>query len=77
VNAPASRTFASRKRLAVLLTVAAAVGTFLVFEGVASCLWVVGRLVHAEPVLRERAHCRHDETLGWVQLPGLDLPDQY
>jgi hypothetical protein len=61
----------------VLLTVAAAVGTFFVFEGLASCVLIVDRLLHAEPVVKERTHCRYDATLGWVQLPTLDLADQY
>ncbi len=75
---PASSTIARHKPLAVLLTIAAAAGTFFAIEGLASCLLIVDRLVlHAEPVVAERSHCRYDERLGWVQLPNLDLENQY
>jgi lysophospholipase L1-like esterase len=76
VSAPASRPTAGRGRTAVLLAVAAATA-LLACEGLASCLLVAGRLLRAEPIVKERAHCRYDETLGWVQLPDLDLADQY
>ncbi|MEO6025679.1 MAG: SGNH/GDSL hydrolase family protein [Candidatus Binatia bacterium] len=68
----------ANKAVAVLLTILAAAGTFFLFEGLASCLLIVDRLVlHAEPVVKERSHCRYDDVLGWVQLPNLDLADQY
>lgn len=68
--------FGRRAAFAVLL--AAAVGAFLILEGLASCLLIVDRLaLRAEPVVAERTHCRYDETIGWVQLPKLDLENQY
>jgi len=68
----------ANKAVAALLMIAAAAGTFFLIEGLASSLLIVDRLVlHAEPVVRERSHCRYDDGLGWVQLPNLDLADQY
>lgn len=65
-------------RKALALTIAAAATAFFAIEGLASCLLIVDRLVlHAEPVVAERTNCRYDERLGWVQLPSLDLADQY
>lgn len=65
-------------RRAFFLTFAAAAVTFFAIEGLASCLLVVDRLVlHSESVVAERTHCRYDERIGWVQLPNLDLENQY
>ncbi len=67
----------TRLKHGIALT-AAALAAFCLFEGMASLLLTLHTLVfHGERVLLERAHCRYDDTLGWVQLPNLDVPDLY
>jgi hypothetical protein len=58
--------------LVVLLTVAAVV----VVEGLAGVAMFGYAFVTYRP-LAERRHTEHDERLGWVNEPQLDVPDMY
>jgi hypothetical protein len=45
-------------------------------EGSASLLLTAHEIVRT-PAVPEHRHAEHDELLGWVNLPGVDLPDAY
>ena len=49
---------------------------FMLAEGVASTTLVAYRIFKSRG-LSEQYHSRYDETLGWVSLPNVNLPDQY
>ena len=49
---------------------------FALLEGVASLLFI-GNQVRRATGLRERQHSTYDESIGWVSLPNVNLPNLY
>jgi hypothetical protein len=49
---------------------------FALLEGAASVLFVAHEIV-STPAVPEHRHAEHDELLGWVNLPDVELPDFY
>ena len=51
-------------------------GILILLEGIAGYGLFVGRLQFG-PQLAERRHTQYDPLLGWVNAPGLRVPDMY
>jgi hypothetical protein len=49
---------------------------FALLEGAASLLFI-GNQVRRASALRERQHSTYDESIGWVSLPNVTLPNLY
>ena len=60
----------------VLINIAVLVLLFVLVEGAASTTIIAYRII-TNRGLSEQFHSRYDETLGWVSLPNVDLPDHY
>jgi hypothetical protein len=67
---------ARRAGLLVLVNVVLLVVLFALVEGAASLLFIGHEIAHTRAV-PEHQHAEHDELLGWVNLPNVDLPDMY
>lgn len=66
-----------RKALKIVaINIAVLVLLFVVVEGTASTTIIAYRVL-TNPGVAEQFHSRYDETLGWVSLPNVNLPDQY
>ncbi len=62
----------------LLFVVLATLLALAVLEAAATAMLLVYDLLfEAQPVVAERHHSRYDPELGWVALPGLDLPDLF
>ena len=60
----------------VAINVAVLILLFVVVEGAASATLIAYRVL-TNRGLAEQYHSRHDESLGWVALPNVNLPDHY
>jgi hypothetical protein len=60
----------------VLINVAVLVVLLALAEGVASLLFTANR-IRRTVSLSEQHYSRYDETLGWVSLPNVDMPNLY
>jgi hypothetical protein len=65
-----------RGGLIVLVNVVLLVLMLALAEGAASLLIIGNEIVRTRAVA-EHQHAEHDELLGWVNLPNVDLPDAY
>jgi hypothetical protein len=65
-----------RAGLIVLVNVVLLVLLLALAEGAASLLFISNEIVRTRAVA-EHQHAEHDELLGWVNLPNVDLPDVY
>jgi len=59
-----------------LLNLAILAGALVLIEGLASTALFVRDMIKAAP-LAEGRHTRYDATLGWVNIPGVAIPDMY
>ena len=65
------------KTFAIVFPLSCIAGLALL-EGLTSlCLLLWGLAFEAPHALAERIHTRYDAELGWVNVPGLSLPDFY
>lgn len=60
----------------VLINVVVLALLLALFEGGASLLFITNQVLRT-PGLSERSHSTYDETIGWVGLPNVHLPDLY
>jgi hypothetical protein len=67
---------ARKVALVALANLAVIVLLLALLEGAASLLLVAHEIVRT-PAVPEHRHAEHDEKLGWVGLPDVDLPDFY
>lgn len=74
-----ARTMAAKLRRAgviVVVNVVVIVLLFTLIEGASSLLFI-GHEIVTTPAVPEHQHAEHDDLLGWVNLPDVDLPDMY
>jgi hypothetical protein len=65
-------------KIIILLTfsVVVVILAFFMFEGFASTVFVVHKIIASRP-LAERLHTRYDEELGWINIPNVHIKDMY
>ncbi len=67
-----------RAALLALLPLLGAVAGFCALEGTSSLILFVGKIVtFRAPSFQERLHTVYDRELGWVNRPGVVVPDMY
>ncbi|HSJ05362.1 MAG TPA: hypothetical protein VK936_01585, partial [Longimicrobiales bacterium] len=65
-----------RVALIALANVAVLLLLLALLEGAASLL-LTAREIARTPSVPEHLHAEHDELLGWVNMPDVNLPDAY